>query len=179
MSDQTHTTALFAGGCFWCIGADIKKVPSVSNAISGYAGGTTENPTYENYARGGHREVVKVTYDSAKTSYEELIMHFIKSIDPTDAGGSFHDRGFAYSPAIYYETQEEKNTAEKVLKDVEAMKIYDKPLTVEVLPRAKFWPAEEYHQDYDKKNPAHYGLYRQASGRDAFTTAHRKGYEKK
>ncbi len=174
-----NKTAVFAGGCFWCIGADIKKVPSVSNAVSGYAGGTTEHPTYENYSRGGHREVVEVTYDSAKTSYEELVMHFIKSIDPTDAGGSFHDRGMAYSPAIYYETDEEKQIAEKVLRDVERMGIYEKPFAVEVLLRTKFWPAEEYHQDYDKKNPAHYDLYRQASGRDAFVKEHLKGYAKK
>ncbi len=172
MSDRTDKTALFAGGCFWCIGADIKKVPSVSNAISGYAGGTTDHPTYDNYAQGGHREVVEVTYDTSRTTYEELVRFFIQSIDPTDGEGSFHDRGMAYSPAIYYETDEEKTTAEKVLHDVEAMKVYDKPLAVAVLPRAKFWPAEEYHQNYDKKNPTRYTLYRQASGRDSFVAQH-------
>jgi len=174
MPDQNHKKALFAGGCFWCIGADIKKVPSVENAISGYAGGTLDNPTYENYAQGGHREVVEVEYDPAKVSYEELVMHFIKSIDPTDGGGSFHDRGKAYSPAIYYGNDEEKAIAEKVLKEVEDMKVYDKPLAVEVLPTATFWPAEAYHQDYDKKNPEHYARYREASGRDDFIYEHWK-----
>lgn len=171
---SSNKTALFAGGCFWCIGADLKKVPSVSNAVSGYAGGTTENPTYQNYSQGDHREVVEVTYDSAKTSYEELVMHFIKSIDPTDGTGSFYDRGKAYSPAIYYETDEEKEIAEKVLREVEERKIYEKPFAVEVLPRPKFWPAEEYHQEYDKKNPEHYARYREASGRDDFMYQHSK-----
>ena len=163
---SSHKTALFAGGCFWCIGADIKKVPSVSTVVSGYAGGTTENPTYENYSRGGHREVVEITYDSVQTSYEELVTHFIKSIDPTDGTGSFYDRGKAYSPAIYYETDEEKQIAEKVLQEVEKMNIYEKPFAVEVLPWPTFWSAEEYHQDYDKKNPEQYARYRRASGRD-------------
>ncbi len=172
-AEHTQTkTALFAGGCFWCIGADIKKVPAVSNAVSGYAGGTTEHPTYENYAAGGHREVVEVTYDPMRTPYEDLVRFFLQSIDPTDGDGSFHDRGMEYSPAMYYETPEEKRIAEKVLAEVSASGRYERPLAVAVLPRPPFWPAEEYHQDYEKKNPLRYALYRKASGRDAFIKKH-------
>ncbi len=171
-------TALVAGGCFWCVQADLEKLPGVVRVISGYAGGTTENPTYENYSAGGHREVVEVTYDAAAISYRELVEYFIKHIDPTDAGGSFGDRGFQYAPALYYVDDGEKKDAEEALAHIETLGIYEKPLAVLVLPRPEFWAAEEYHQDYHKKNGFRYGLYRVASGRDAFIKRTGKRWKK-
>jgi len=163
-----YKTALFAGGCFWCVEADFEKLSGIVKAESGYAGGTTEYPTYENYAAGGHQEVVLVTYDSEKTSYRSLVEHILFYADPTDAGGSFFDRGAQYAPAIYYETEEERKMAEAVVHDIDAKKIYEKPISIAILPRVAFWVAEEYHQDYAKKNPIRYRYYRNGSGRDAF-----------
>lgn len=172
---STFRTAMFAGGCFWCVEADFEKLSGIAKVESGYAGGTTEHPTYEDYAQGGHREVVLVTYDPAKTTYRSLVEHIIFYSDPTDAGGSFHDRGVQYAPAIYFETEEEKGIAEAVIRAVLAEKVYEKPLAIAVLPRVPFWPAEEYHQDYAKKNPLRYRFYRSGSGRDAFIEKHIQG----
>ncbi len=160
--------ALFANGCFWCAEADFEKVPGVLKVVSGYAGGTTRNPTYQNYVTGGHREVVLVTYDPSTISYANLVEHTIKYGDPTDASGSFNDRGPQYAPAIYYENEKEKTEARRVIEAVDAMKVFDKPLPLLVIPTVKFWPAEEYHQRYAEKNPLKYGYYRTGSGRTAF-----------
>lgn len=165
-------TALFAGGCFWCVEADFEKLSGIQKVESGYAGGSTDSPTYENYAEGGHREVVEVTYDPEVTSYEHLAEHVIRYSDPTDATGSFHDRGPQYAPAIYYATPEEKVMAENVIKKIDAEGVYEKPLAIIALPRDTFWPAEEYHQDYASKNPLRYNFYRRGSGRDAFIQKH-------
>ncbi len=172
MTSSAHATALFAGGCFWCVQHDLEQLDGVVRVTAGYAGGTTERPTYENYAAGGHREVVEVEYDPEVLSFRELLEYAITHIDPTDAEGSFADRGSAYSPAIYYANDAEKDSAEAVLADITARAVYDRPLAVAVLPRAPFWPAEEYHQDYAQKEPLRYGLYREASGRDAFIAQH-------
>ena len=165
-------TALLADGCFWCVEADLEKVSGVLNVTSGYAEGTTEDPTYENYVAGGHREVVLVTYDPGRVSYANLVEHILKHGDPTDGEGSFYDRGFAYAPAVYFDTPLEKAAAEEVIMKAEALDVFQKPIALKVLPRAAFWPAEEYHQDYYKKNPLRYSYYRTASGRDAFVSAH-------
>lgn len=165
-------TAVLAGGCFWCVEADLEKVPGVIAVESGYTGGSNEDPTYENYAEYGHREVVRVSYDSAKTHYGALVEYMLKHSDPTDPGGSFYDRGEEYAPAVYYATDEEREIAESVIADLNASGAYEKPLAVDVLPLSTFWPAEEYHQDYYKKNPLRYAYYRRASGRDAFITEH-------
>lgn len=161
-------TILVAGGCFWCVEADFKKLKGVEKVVSGYAGGETEKPTYENYARGGHREVIEVTYNPDVLPLETLFKYLIGHIDPTDALGSFADRGPGYSPAIYFEDDEEREIAEQVIDEIDAAGIYDMPLAVEILPRPVFWPAEEYHQDYAEKNPEHYERYREGSGREAF-----------
>jgi len=171
-SEVIYGDVILAGGCFWCVEADMEKVPGVLEVISGYSGGETENPTYQNYSAGGHREVVKVIYDQNQVGYRELLSWFIKRIDPTDGQGSFGDRGIQYSPAIYYKNEIEKTIAEEVLSDVSVQGIFEKDLAVPVLPEEKFWPAEEYHQDYYKKNPIRYGFYRRASGRDAFIEKH-------
>ncbi len=164
--------AAFGNGCFWCAEADFEKVPGVQKVISGYMGGTGDNPTYSNYAELGYREVVEVTYDTAQVSYENLVEHTVKHGDPTDAAGSFHDRGLQYAPAIYYSTPDEKAAAERVVALVNARRVFEKPLPIVIIPRTTMWPAEEYHQDYYLKNPVRYAYYRRGSGRDAFIESH-------
>ncbi len=168
LSTPILQTALFGNGCFWCAESDLEKVVGVKSVVSGYAGGTTEDPTYKNYIAGGHREVILVTYDPTVISYLNLVEHTIKHGDPTDATGSFNDRGPQYAPAIYYENQTEKAEALHVIAAVDAMNVFDTPLPILVLPTVQFWPAEEYHQDYARKNPLKYSYYRTGSGRTAF-----------
>lgn len=161
-------TALLANGCFWCVEHDLEEVEGVIDVVSGYAGGSTENPTYKNYDAGGHREVVLVTYDANTVTFGNLVEHVIKHGDPTDANGSFGDRGQQYAPAIYYENDSEKDEAYRVIHAVDTLKVFPDTLPLIVIPRVKFWPAEEYHQDYSKKNPLRYTYYRTASGRNSF-----------
>lgn len=170
--NTTRKAMLFAGGCFWCVEADMRKLEGVIDVVSGYGGGTTEHPTYENYAKGGHREVVLVTYDPGVISYRDVVIHALQHIDPTDGDGSFYDRGLGYSPAVYFETQEEKITAEAVIDEFNRKGVYDKPLAVALLERPVFYPAEEYHQGYSEKNSEAYKRYRISSGRDAFIEKH-------
>lgn len=165
---ETVATAMFGGGCFWCVESDLQKVKGVSTVVSGYAGGSGENPTYENYGAQGFREVVTVTYNPTIVSYANLVEHIIKHGDPTDPDGSFGDRGKEYAPAIYYKTEAEKLIAQTVIKNIDNAKVYPKALTIIVIPTVKFWSAEDYHQDYSEKNPVRYNFYRTASGRDAF-----------
>lgn len=171
-SATTTKVAMFANGCFWCVEADFEKVPGVISAVSGYADGEGVNPTYEDYGARGFREVVEVTYDPSVVSYEQLVEHTLKHGDPTDGGGSFYDRGFEYSPAIYFENDNELADAKKVLTSVEAKGIFDKPLAIALVQRSVFFSAEEYHQDYYLKNPVRYAYYRKGSGRDAFIEKH-------
>ncbi len=165
-------TAMFAGGCFWCVESDLEKIPDVISVISGYSGGSTENPTYKDYGQNGHREVVEVTYNPSKTTFRQLTEYLVRHIDPTDGGGSFYDRGKQYAPALYYETLDEKKIIEEVLQNIEQSGVYEKPLAVDVLPRTTFWSAEEYHQDYAKKHPIKYAYYRKSSGRTSFIKEH-------
>jgi peptide methionine sulfoxide reductase msrA/msrB len=164
------SVAYFAGGCFWCTESDFEKLPGVTSVISGYMGGDEPNPTYEQVSAHvtGHRESVKVYYDPAKVSYQALVEYFFKHHDPTDAGGSFHDRGHSYTSAIYYSTPEEKTMAENVVKDLGVRHIFPKPIVTSIESVKMFWSAEEYHQDYYKKNPLRYEYYRKGSGRDAY-----------
>jgi peptide methionine sulfoxide reductase msrA/msrB len=168
LSGDVQATAIFANGCFWCVEHDLQKVPGVVEVVSGYAGGSTQSPTYDTYAAGGHREVVEVTYNPQVVSYANLVEHILKHGDPTDPEGSFYDRGISYSPAIYYETEAEKNAAQAVIAAVDASGKLGEPITVPVLKRSAFFAAEEYHQDYAKKNPLRYNYYRAASGRTKF-----------
>lgn len=167
-------TMLVAGGCFWCVESDLEKLPGVVGAVSGYAGGETTNPTYQNYGEGGHREVVEVTYNPDVISFEEILIYTIKHMDPTDPNGSFGDRGVYYSPALYYETEAEKTLIENLLKEIDEQGPYDKPLAVAVEKRPTFYKAEEYHQDYYKGavSGLRYKYYRAASGRDQFIEKH-------
>lgn len=163
-------TMLVAGGCFWCVEADLEKLPGVTTVVSGYSGGITDNPTYENHNQGGHREVVQVTYDSSLVSFEQVLIFAIKHMDPTDSEGSFYDRGKTYSPAAYYANADEKKIIETLIADIDTNGPYDKPLAVEVEPRKTFYPAEDYHQDYYKGTLSQlkYKYYRNASGRDEY-----------
>lgn len=161
-------TALFAGGCFWCMEKPFESQVGVHSAISGYAGGNTKNPTYKNYARGGHIEVVKIVYDPEQITYRELLDIFWKQINPTDDGGQFVDRGHEYSSAIFYYDEEQRALAERSKTQLSAAGIFDKPIVTPILPAPDFWPAEDYHQDYYKKNGFRYKIYRGGSGRDSF-----------
>lgn len=163
-------TATFAGGCFWCTESDFEKFDGVVEAVSGYAGGTEPDPTYQKVASGqtDYREAVQVTFDPDEISYQQLLEIFWEHHDPTDVGGSFVDRGKQYTSAIFYESDEQKQLAEASKADLEASGRFDKPIVTEIAPATEFYPAEDYHQDYYKKNPLKYGLYRSGSGRDDF-----------
>lgn len=170
---ETHVnlaTMLVAGGCFWCVEADLEKLSGVIEVVSGYAEGTSENPTYNNYSKTGHREVVEVTYNPSVVSFEEILIYAMKHMDPTDDHGSFGDRGDYYAPAFYYENESQKKIIENLITDVDENGPYDKPLAIDVIPRPKFWAAEDFHQDYYKGTVSglKYKYYRNASGRDDF-----------
>lgn len=176
-SSLNEKTAVFANGCFWCVEHDLEEVKGVNSVVSGYSGGKGENPSYENYSGLGHREVVLVSYDSSVVSYSDLVEHILKHGDPTDSEGSFVDRGIQYSPAIYFENDIEKKEAEEVIRKIKDLKVFDKEINIPVIERSKFWPAEEYHQDYAKKNAIKYNYYRSRSGRDDFLEKVWKGHD--
>ncbi|MDQ3140410.1 MAG: peptide-methionine (S)-S-oxide reductase MsrA [Pseudomonadota bacterium] len=160
-------TAIFAGGCFWCTESDFEKVPGVIAAVSGYTGGTTDSPTYEQVsAEGtGHFEAVQVRYDPARVSYAALVDYYFRTVDPTDAGGQFCDRGASYRTAIFVGNAQERAAAEKEKAEVDA--VLDAVVVTPILPAAQFWDAEGYHQDYYKANSLKYNFYRSRCGRDA------------
>ncbi|MGE5831902.1 MAG: peptide-methionine (S)-S-oxide reductase MsrA, partial [Methanomicrobiales archaeon] len=162
--------ATFAGGCFWCMQPPFRMIGGVIEVVSGYAGGTKENPTYEEVSSGktGHLEAVQVTYDPARVSYDTLLDTFWKQIDPTDPGGQFADRGSQYRTAIFYHDEEQKRLAEASKKRLEASGKFPAAVATEIRPFTNFYPAEEYHQDYDRKNPDRYHQYKVLSGRDRF-----------
>jgi peptide methionine sulfoxide reductase msrA/msrB len=162
--------ATFAGGCFWCMEPPFEKLDGVKNVVSGYTGGTVVNPTYEEVTGGktGHLESIEITYDPAKLSYEKLLNVFWRQINPTDAGGSFVDRGSSYRSAIFYHTEEQKKIAEASKKKLQQSGRFDKPIVTEIRAAGPFYPAEDYHQDYAKKNPVRYKFYRYNSGRDQY-----------
>jgi len=145
-----------------------EKIEGVISVTSGYTGGTTKSPNYQNYGSGGHIEAVEIVFDPAKVSYNELLDVLWRQIDPTDAGGQFVDRGHSYSSGIFYLNDEQKRLAEKSKEKLAKSGIFKKPIITPVLPAESFYPAEEYHQDYYKNNPLRYRLYRAGSGRDTF-----------
>jgi methionine-S-sulfoxide reductase len=162
--------ATFAGGCFWCMQAAFRPLEGVTEVTSGYAGGTRENPTYEEVSSGttGHLESVQVTYDPDRISYETLLETFWRQIDPTDPGGQFADRGSQYRTAIFYHDEEQRRLAEASKRSLDASGKFRGPVTTEIRPYTNFYPAEEYHQDYDRKNPERYHEYKVLSGREPF-----------
>lgn len=162
-STDGAATAVFAGGCFWCVESDFEKLDGVKSAVSGYAGGLMENPTYENHD--GHLEAVEVTYDPAVVSYRALVDYLLRHVDPTDAGGQFCDRGHSYTTAIFAANAGEWSDAQAAIAAAEE-ELGEKVVTP-ILDRGAFWIAEGYHQDYYKKNPLRYRYYRATCGRDA------------
>ncbi|MFZ3072436.1 MAG: peptide-methionine (S)-S-oxide reductase MsrA [Thermodesulfobacteriota bacterium] len=168
--DKKLEKAVFAGGCFWCMEAPLEEQDGVINVLAGYSGGIEENPSYDEVSaeETGHLESIEVTYDPHVVSYEKLLEIFWRNIDPTDGGGSFNDRGEQYRSAIFYNNPEQKRASEASKKELEKSGVFKKPIVTEILPFKAFYAAEEYHQDYHKKNPIRYKTYRSMSGRDNF-----------
>jgi peptide-methionine (S)-S-oxide reductase len=162
-AEEGLATAVFAGGCFWCVESDFEKLDGVREVVSGYSGGLLESPTYENH--GGQLEAVQVTYNPAVVSYRALTDYLLRHIDPLDDGGQFCDRGHSYTSAIFAANAEEWAAAQAAITDAE--KTLAAKIVTPVLDRGPFWLAEGYHQDYYKKNPLRYKYYRTACGRDA------------
>ena len=160
--------ATFAGGCFWCVEADFDYVPGVVSTTSGYTGGDLVDPTYQRVSAGGtgHREAVRIVYDPTKTSYATLLDVFWRSVDPTDGGGQFCDRGESYETAIFANSPEQKRLAEESKRALEVSAVLDRSIVTPIELAGTFYPAEGYHQDYYEKNPIRYNFYRYRCGRD-------------
>ena len=179
-SNAMTRSAVFAGGCFWCTESDFEKIDGVIEVISGYTGGTVDDPTYKQVSAGGtgHVEAVKVIYDPDKISYSRLLDVFWRHVDPTDPGGQFVDRGSQYRSAIFYANEAERQMAESSKQALAASGRFDRPIVTDILPLGEFLEAETYHQDYYKKNPIRYNWYRSGSGRDRFLEQAWAGAEK-
>ena len=162
----TSRVAIFAGGCFWCVESDFDNVPGVLSTISGYIGGNTTNPTYKTHSKDRHREAVEITFNPSVTSYEKLLDVFWRSVNPTDDGGQFCDRGHSYTTAIYALDKQQLDLASASKAALVDGSVLAKPIVTEILQAGEFYPAEGYHQDYYQKNPVRYKLYRKACGRD-------------
>ena len=162
--------ATFAGGCFWCMVKPFDSLDGIEEVVSGYTGGELPNPTYEQVCSNatGHVEAVQITFQPDIFPYEKLLEVFWTQIDPTDAGGQFFDRGESYQTAIFYHSEEQRIAAEKSKQELDNSGRFEKPVTTPILEAKPFYLAESYHQDYYKKNPAHYNRYSVGSGRAAF-----------
>lgn len=161
-------TLVVAGGCFWCVESDFEKHKGVISAESGYTGGTTENPTYKEvtYKETGHFEAAKIVYDPTQVSLKELVDFYWKTIDPTDARGQFCDKGSSYKSALFYQDDQQKKVFDESLASLQEAKPFTGDIVTEILPLKTFYSAENYHQDYYKKNSFRYKLYRSGCGRD-------------
>ncbi|PYZ94606.1 peptide-methionine (S)-S-oxide reductase [Salipaludibacillus keqinensis] len=170
MEQQGLKKATFAGGCFWCMVKPFNEQPGIHGVVSGYTGGHTANPTYREVCTEttGHLEAVQITYDPEVFPYERLLQLFWQQIDPTDPGGQFHDRGESYTTAIFYHDDNQKQLAEDSKKELAESGKFQAPIVTKLLEASTFFPAEEYHQDYHKKNPFHYKMYNKGSGRADF-----------
>jgi len=168
--------ATFAGGCFWCMVKPFDQWDGIESVLSGYMGGHVENPTYEDVKKGnsGHLEVVEIQFNPSLFSYEQLLEIFWQQIDPTDDGGQFQDRGQSYKTAIFFHSEEQKEKAELSKVALGQSGRFTKPILTEIIPADTFYIAEDYHQDYYKKNPDHYAEDRELSGRDTFIKEHWK-----
>ncbi|MBI2774456.1 peptide-methionine (R)-S-oxide reductase MsrB [Candidatus Dependentiae bacterium] len=166
--DQKTEKATFAGGCFWCMVAPFEKLPGVISVVAGYAGGKEENPTYQDYAKKGYVEAIEVEYDAQKINYSALLDTFWRQIDPTDSGGQFADRGPHYRTVIFYRTPEQKKEAELSKNQLAASHTFENKIATEIIPFTNFYLAEQYHQQFYKKNPERYKMYAQNSGREQF-----------
>ncbi|MGE6260315.1 peptide-methionine (S)-S-oxide reductase MsrA [Heyndrickxia sporothermodurans] len=166
--------ATFAGGCFWCMVKPFDELPGIEKIVSGYTGGITENPTYEEVCSGmtGHTEAVQITFNPEVFSYERLLNIYWQQIDPTDASGQFYDRGVSYKPAIYFHNEVQHQLAIESKRKLNESGRFNKPIVVEIIPAATFYEAEDYHQHYYMKNPKHYQAYSEGSGRASFIRKH-------
>lgn len=166
---QQTRTAILGGGCFWCIEADFDKVPGVISTTSGYIGGKTKNPTYKQVSTGGtgHAEVLKIVYDPKKVTYDRLLHIFFRTTDPLTANGQFCDRGDQYRNSIFYVGEQQRKAAQKAKADLQKSGILKGKIVTTIEKATQFYPAEEYHQNYYKKNPTRYKFYRWNCGRDA------------
>jgi peptide methionine sulfoxide reductase msrA/msrB len=174
MTSSRLELATFAGGCFWCMVSPFEEMPGIVKVVSGYTGGHTVNPTYEEVCSEttGHAEAVQITYDPAFMSYKQLLELYWRQIDPTDPGGQFHDRGASYRTAIFYHSEEQREEADASKQELQASGRFDRPIATLIEPAGPFYAAEEYHQGYHHKQPYRYKLYRKGSGRDAFIDRH-------
>lgn len=174
MTESTFQKATFAGGCFWCMVKPFDSYQGIESVVSGYTGGHTENPTYEEVCSEstGHFEAVQITFNPEEFSYERLLEVFWQQIDPTDAGGQFFDRGHSYKTAIFFHSEDQKQAALDSRQQLEASGRFSKPIVTDILPASTFYSAEEYHQQYYQKNPLRYKMYRKGSGREAFIQSH-------
>jgi methionine-S-sulfoxide reductase len=163
-------TAIFAGGCFWCIQPAFDKAKGVIKTVVGYCGGTEPNPTYELVSsdKTGYRESIQITYDPTKISYDQLLDIYWRQIDPTQADGQFTDIGPSYRAVIFYVNDEEKKIAEASKEKLARSGKFNKPIVTEILPAMKFYPAEAYHQKYYQQNPEHFEAFEEGSGRTSF-----------
>ena len=170
MTQDRYETAIFGGGCFWCMEPPFEELEGVVEGVAGYSGGTEVDPSYEAVSSGmtGHLEAVRVTYDPARIGYSKLVEVFWRQVNPTDDGGQFADRGNHYRTAIFYSREEQREVAERSKEALEASEIFDKPIVTRILPAMPFYLAEEYHQDYYTKNVLHYQAYKRGSGRGPF-----------
>jgi methionine-S-sulfoxide reductase len=164
---SAYETAVFAGGCFWCVEADFDKVTGVVETVSGYAGGQTTDPTYRTHSRDGHLEVVKVVYDPEQVTYETLVTYFLHHIDPTDEGGQFCDRGHSYTTAIFTSDASERRTVQRTFDRITTQQTLPGPIVTRIRDAVPFYEAEAYHQDYYRKNATRYNFYRKGCRRDA------------
>jgi len=160
--------AIFAGGCFWCMEKPFEQLDGVLSVTSGYTNGHSTNPTYKTYVAGGHLEAVEIVYNPKLISYAQLLDVYWRQINPTDAGGQFVDRGYAYTSAIFHLNEEQREQAEASKKALAGSGRFDKPIVTPILPAKQFYAAEAYHQDYYRNNPIRYRYYRYGSGRDQF-----------
>jgi peptide-methionine (S)-S-oxide reductase len=169
-ADDNLELATFAGGCFWCMEPPFDKLDGVVSTVSGYLGGTEENPTYQEVSAGrtGHAETVQITFDPSKVTYRKLLEVFWKQINPTTADRQFVDVGRQYRSAIFYQNEVQRRLAEESRKEMENSGRFGAPIVTEIVPAGTFWPAEDYHQDYYMKNPLRYKFYRFGSGRDQY-----------
>ncbi|MCA9561922.1 MAG: peptide-methionine (S)-S-oxide reductase MsrA [Myxococcales bacterium] len=168
------SVAIFAGGCFWCMEGAFEDIEGVSEVLSGFTGGTEANPTYHevSYGQTSHTEAVWVVYDPSAITYSQLLDVYWRSMDPTDLGGQFADRGTQYRPAIFVANEEERAAAEQSKQALQESGVFDEPIVVPIVDAGPFYVAEDYHQNYFRTNSAHYQRYREASGRGPFLRAH-------
>ncbi|AQL56196.1 peptide-methionine (S)-S-oxide reductase MsrA [Abyssicoccus albus] len=171
---MSQEIATLAGGCFWCMVKPFDSFDGVNQVVSGYAGGHVENPTYEQVGSGktGHTEAVQIHFDNEKMTYKELLNIYFKTFDPTDKDGQFGDRGTMYEPVIFYHSNQQKEIAEQVKDSIDQSGVFNKPIITPIKPYKNFYPAEDYHQEFYKKESSHYNQFYKGSGRKQFIESH-------